>query len=81
MTRQTFTRISPSKKKRRYLTEKPKKSVASAETSTDELEEGQDIEQEVIHVAMKQVLINLFKKGSHKIVQNETESSPKKDQV
>ena len=39
--------------KRRYLTEKPKKSVASADTLTDELEEGQDTEQEVIHVRMK----------------------------
>ena len=33
----------------------PKKSVASAETSTgtDELEEGQDTEQEDFHVTMK----------------------------
>ena len=51
-TKQPLAIISSSKK-RRYLTEKPKKSVASAEASNDELEEGQDKEQEVIHVTMK----------------------------
>ena len=66
--------------KRRYLKENPKKIVASAETSADELEGGQDTEEEeVIHVTMK--YIKLFNKGSHKIVQNETESFLKKDQV
>ena len=50
--RQPFTEISLSKK-RRYLTEKPKKIFASADTSTDKLEEGQDTEQEFIHVTMK----------------------------
>ena len=54
-TRQPFTRISPSKN-RRYSIEKPEKSVAAGEMSTNKLAEDQDTEKEVIHVAMKYVL-------------------------